>query len=321
MKKELFYSRKAWLILALVVFAVGLTAFGAAEAASSNLNSDNFDPWTASGYKQVTVRFPSEEVLDTAAPQEDCTLNTTGLVSHWPLDEGLGATTFVDEVGSQNGTCEGEKCPTKSFGKVGTAFNFVASEKDVISVPAAVDPGKTFFDTFANGNFSAGVWVRTVQICEVTTPEELKNKVFFGRYRDVQANGTWWLGCTEPGGVAVFRLRDSSNIARQVDGTTRINDGRWHHIVGVRDAGADKNYLYVDGQLEGMLDTPLYTGNFSSDWHLTMGAYDEPRNYYLDGILDEIVLYNRVIPGTEIATYYDACKTSILSNYLPIIVR
>jgi hypothetical protein len=321
MIKEFFYSHKTWLLLGVLVCSVVLITFQSVYAADSNSNNNEFEPWTSNGYREVTVKLNSQIIADTAAPQEDCTLNTTGLVAHWPLDEALGASTFVDVVGSMNGTCEGAKCPTKSFGKVGTAFNFVASEQDVISVPAAVDPGKSFFDTFANGNFSAGVWVRTVQICEVSGPEELKNKVFFGRYRDVQANGTWWLGCTEPGGVAVFRLRDSSNIPRQVNGTTRINDGRWHYIVGVRDAGADKNYLYVDGQLEGMLDTPLYTGNFSSDWQVTMGAYDEPRNYYLDGILDDIVLYNRVIPENEIATYYGACKTVDITNYLPMIVR
>jgi hypothetical protein len=169
----------------------------------------------------------------------------------------------------------------------------------------------------ANGDFSAGVWVKTTQLCQLD--DENKNKVFFGRYRDNDVNGTWWLGCTEPGGVAVFRLRDSADLPRQINGTTKITDGQWHHVVGVRDAAADKNYLYVDGQLEGMLDAPLYTGNFASDMPITMGAYDEPTPYYLDGTLDEVVLYDRVVPGTEIGIYYDACKSTVV--YLPIALR
>jgi hypothetical protein len=321
MKKDLFTSYKPWLLFTAVVFSLVLITFGSVNAAKPDLSSSEFDPWTSNGFKDVTVRLPSELGEIAAAPQADCNLNTSGLISHWPLDDQAGATTFLDVVGSMHGTCAGDKCPTRSFGIIGTAFNFVALDKDVISVAADVEPGKTKYDTMANGTFSAGVWVRTVQTCEVPAPDNLKNKVFVGRYRNDNINGTWWLGCTEPGGVAVFRLRDSSNIPRQINGTTRINDGRWHYIVGVRDAAADENYLYVDGQFEGMLDLPLYTGNFSSDMPITMGAYDEETNYYMDGILDEIVLYNRVLPPDEISTHYENCKTTVTANYLPMIVH
>lgn len=320
MKKDIFFSYKPWLIFTAILFSLVLITFGPVNAAKLDLSSNEFDPWTSNGFKDVTVKLPSELGEIAATPQADCNLNPSGLVSHWPLDDQQG-TTFLDVVGGSHGSCEGEKCPTKSFGNIGTAFNFVALEQDVIEVPASTGAAKTKFDTLVNGNFSAGVWVRTVQNCEVPAPDELKNKVFFGRYRDVQENGTWWLGCTEPGGVAVFRLRDSSDIYRQIDGTTRINDGRWHYIVGVRDAAGDTNYLYVDGQLEGILVTPLYTGVFSSDMPITMGAYDEPTNYYLDGIIDEVVLYNRVLPENEISTHYENCKTTVTANYLPMIVH
>lgn len=319
MNKDTLYSYKPWLLFTILVFAVVMFSFSTVRAADPVLESNEVEVWTSSGYKAVTVGDSSMGSRLTAAPQEECILNETGMVSHWPLDEQTGATTFFDLVGSINGTCVGDTCPTKTFGKVGGAFAFDASfpDPDVISVPAKNDPGKTIYNNMANGDFSAGVWVNTTQICQID--DENKNKVFFGRYRDVQINGTWWLGCTEPGGVAVFRLRDSFDNARQINGTSKINDGWWHYIVGVRDAAADKNYLYVDGQLEGMLDTPLYTGNFSSDMPITMGAYDEPTNYYLNGALDEVVLYDRVVPGNEIGTYYDACKTA--STYMPIMLR
>jgi hypothetical protein len=321
MKKDLFSMGKPWPIYAIIVFGMVLITFGSVLAASPGENSIGYQPWTSNGYSEVSVGVDSQEVDETAELQADCILNTSGLVSHWPLDDQAGATTFLDVVGGSHGTCQGDSCPTKSFGSIGTAFNFIALEKDIIEVPASTGAAKTKFDTLASGNFSAGVWVRTVQHCEVPEPDLLKNKVFFGRYRNDQANGTWWLGCTEPGGVAVFRLRDSNDLYRQINGTTRINDGRWHYIVGVRDSTGDKNYLYVDGQLEGMLDTPLYTGVFSSDMPVTVGAYDEPTNYYLDGIMDDIVLYNRVLPANEISTHYENCKTTVTANYLPMIAH
>lgn len=321
MNKDTFYSYKPWLVFTLLVFAMVMFSFSTVRAADLLLESNEVEVWTSSGYKAVTVGDSSMGSSLTAAPQEECILNETGMVSHWPLDEQSGATTFFDLVGSNNGTCEGETCPTRTFGKVGGAFNFNANfpDPDAISVPAKSGSAKTTYDAMANGSFSLAVWVKTTQTCSES--EVLKNKVFLGRYRELSANGTWWIGCTEPGGVAVFRLRDSTNAVRQVNGTKNITDGKWHFIVGVRDASADKNYLYVDGQLENMLEAPPYFGNFSSDMDITMGGYDEPENYYLNGSLDEAVLYNRAIPGNEINSYYGSCKTATTITYLPIALR
>jgi hypothetical protein len=325
MKKEELYSYKPWLILSVFVLSMVLVTFSSVNAADPDLAGNAFDSWSTGGYRTVTVELPSEVKIPAAAPQDECVLDTNGLVSHWPLDETAGATTFVDVAGSINGTCDNGAgtCPTRSFGKVGGAYTFTASEQDIITVPADVPPGLGTYNTMANGDFSAGVWVKTTQACKTN---ELNNKVFFGRYRDAMANGTWWLGCTIPDGevdsVAVFRLRDSSNNARQIDGTSKINDGMWHYIVGVRDAGSDVNYLYVDGELEGTLNAPAYIADadkFSSDDPITMGAYDIPTPYYLDGTLDEVVLYDRVMPENEISTYYDACEAASAVNYIPIV--
>lgn len=324
MKKDLLFSYRTWLIFSLLLFVGVAFTFSTVMAANSSLENKEVDLWSSSGNKEVTVKNPSDVEIYVAAPQEECVLDTTGIVSHWPLDEQVGATTFVDVAGSINGTCDeqNETCPTKTIGKIGGAFTFENSDQDVISIPADVNPGKAIIDTMANGDFTAGVWVKTTQTCAVS--DKQKNKVFFGRYRNVNTNGTWWLGCTEPGGVAVFRLRDSSNNARQINGSSNITDGQWHYIVGVRDAGADKNHLYVDGILEGTLDLPAYNSNsvkFSSDMPITMGAYDEPTNYYLDGTLDEVVLYDRVVPANEIGSYYDACEAASAFTYIPIVRR
>ena len=321
MKNIMSLSRENKVLIGIAVISVVLIMFSSVKAAESSIRFNEVDSWTSSGYRLVTVGTTADEDIGSSLSQAGCVLDTNGMVSHWPLDDNSGSTTFDDVVGSIDGTCTGGTCPTRTQGKfgLGGAYNFVASEKDVISVPADVDPGKTLYDTMVSGDFSAGVWVKTTQYCAIDLDQ--KNKVFFGRYRQLGANGTWWLGCTEPGGVAVFRLRDSTNAARQIDGTTNITDGQWHFIVGVRDSVNDKNYLYVDGKLEGMLDSPAYSGVFSSDMPITMGAYDEPTNYYLDGTLDDVVLYDRVLAPQEISTYFDACNVPTSNTYLPLAIR
>ena len=319
MKKKNLYSYKPWLILSVVVISMVLIAFSSGNAADLESESIGFEQWTPVGYKEVTVEKPSGSTDITASPQEGCVLVTNDMVSHWPLDDQVGATNFLDVVNSFNGTCEGDSCPVRTIGKVGGAFNFVSGDSDVINVPADSGAAQTAYDNMANGSFSVGIWVKTSQFCQHS--EEQNNKVFVGRYRKTTGHGTWWVGCTEPGGVAVFRLRDSSDIARQINGTTQITDNKWHYIVGVRDASADKNYLYVDGQLEGILELPDYNpaADFNSDEDITMGAYNEPQNYYFNGTIDEVVLYDKDLLGSEITNYYNACKTE--DTFLPFVVR
>lgn len=279
------------------------------------------DAWTSNGYNLVTVRsstrddnayYDSSE-MKLARSNAECVLNPTGIISHWPLNEKDGATKFADTVGGHPGHCEGSACPSKTKGVISGAFNFTAAEEDSIFVAASTD-----FDWLLEDSFSIGAWVKTTQDCS-------GNKVFLGRYRWTE--GVWWIGCTpsqtDPAiGLAAFRLRDDNeegNIARYVIGTSRINDGRWHFVVGVRDGSQDENHIYVDGKLERTATGPQYFGDFINSQRLTIGSYDDPKDYYLDGTLDEIVIYDRVLSAEEIASYYLACDPPEI--YLPMIIR
>jgi hypothetical protein len=234
----------------------------------------------------------------------------SGAIAHWPLNETSGKT-FFDVIGGYDGKCLSGHCPGSRPGVLSGGQFFNSGQKDVISVPSDVD-----FNTMANGSFSVGVWVKTTQDCaEHDTP----NKVFIGRYRTTPNDGNWWVGCTAPG-VAVFRMRDSINNVRQINGVSRINDGLWHYIVGVRNAVTDKNILYVDGLKEGTLTAPAFSGDFDSSDPITMGAYDEPVDYYLNGTLDEIVLYNQALAENTIRDQNATCNPTI-NSFLPIINR
>ena len=123
--------------------------------------------------------------------------------------------------------------------------------------------------------------------------------------------------------MAVFRLRDSNLNHRQANGTTKINDGQWHYIVGVRDGVNDKNYLYVDGVLEKTMDIndAVYSGHFYSDIRLTMGSYDRPHDYYFEGELDEVSIYHRALSYSEILVHYKHCIGEPFTTFLPLSLK
>jgi hypothetical protein len=234
MAKKNIHLRRIPIILFIILLSGLALTFSSARAVDSGQVEKKVNFWTSNGYKEVTVQL-SEQILSTRSLLSDklldtsnsgCVLNETDMISHWPLDG-----TFEDVSGGHDGTCDDASCPVATTGKVGGAFGFNSSDGDSINVPSSTD-----FDWLNTDSFSVGVWVKTTQNC-------FGNKVFIGRYRETVPNGTWWVGCApvdtedpeNENGVAVFRVRDSNLNPRQANGTSKINDGQWHYIVGVRD--------------------------------------------------------------------------------------
>ncbi len=251
-----------------------------------------------------------------------CDLDDTGIISHWQLNESAGATTFQDIFGGHDGLCDSGLCPTSTNGIKSGAFEFNAATQTSIYVPLPQVPAQEpndDFDWTLSDDISIGLWVKTNQDCS-------GNKVYVGRYRTSVDNATWWVGCAADTnnsevGVAVFRLRDATSTPRQVNGTSRINDGQWHYLVGVRNGSNDTNYLYVDGVLENTLISPDYSEDFYSDRRITFGGYDEPQDYYYTGALDEISIHQRVRSSFEIFVHYKHCAGVPFTTFLPLSIK
>ena len=113
-------------------------------------------------------------------------------------------------------------------------------------------------------------------------------------------------------GVARFHMRDSLDNVRRATGSTRINDGKWHYLTGVWDGTSTK--LYVDGgDPEATVNSPPFTGDFTSTEPLTIGAYDQPIDYYLNGTLDEAAVYSTALSKPIIDGYIGSCNSFPLS--------
>jgi hypothetical protein len=67
--------------------------------------------------------------------------------------------------------------------------------------------------------------------------------------------------------------------------------------------------LYVDGSLEGSDNMPGFSGNFISTEPLTIGGYDN--QYYVDGALDEAVIFSTALSDTEIGNYLNTCNFNV----------
>jgi hypothetical protein len=93
-----------------------------------------------------------------------------------------------------------------------------------------------------------------------------------------------------------------------ITGTTKINDGLWHHICLTVDINTGNYYLYLDGNIEGYVLNP---GTISSVQHQNnntyFGIFDETdiNNSTFFGYMDEMRIYNSVLTSTEILQLYN----------------
>ena len=116
-------------------------------------------------------------------------------------------------------------------------------------------------------------------------------------------------------GVVGFGTTDNTGATDDFDGVTLVNNGAWHHIAAVYD-GTNK-MIYVDGVLDAT-DTnphsgrPLGSGSETRYGFLGDGSeatsYNGTRNnFYYQGDIDEVRVWNTARTATEISTNRNSC--------------
>jgi hypothetical protein len=220
-------------------------------------------------------------------------------VGHWKFDEGYGDTANDSGTGGQNGNLGGAtacpggaSCPTwTADGRFGKALSFDGSDDYV----AIADTNNSL--DFGTDDFTWSLWVKTTQSCS-------GNKVYLGRYEGLN-NVSPWLGCSDSSGAgkAIFSLRDSANVSASVTGTTTINDGNWHHLVGVKSGLSPSTVkIYVNGQLENTT-TANFTGNFNGTVDFVIGG-NFASSYYAQAIIDEVKIYKMALTNEQVNVEY-----------------
>jgi hypothetical protein len=144
-------------------------------------------------------------------------------------------------------------------------------------------------------DFSISVWIKR------GTTHATKYIVF-------KKSGAGYVLTTESGywgGVIFLRYGPGGSTVEDTYSTgVDVQDGNWHHIVAVRDAGSPAK-IYVDG-----VDRTYGTGNDAESLDLqTTGDFyvggSSSQTYLWDGSLDDLIVFNRALTATEADALYD----------------
>ncbi len=224
----------------------------------------------------------------------DCPPN---LVHYFGFDESMPGS-YLDYTSNTSASCT--SCPAPVPGMFGGAQRYNGGSR--------VDFDQTKnFQWGPNSSFTIEVWVRT-------TASSGTNQVLIGRdAKDSPAH--WWLGIT-PEGYATFVIRDRTGnmvgLGGDNEGTIKrkINDGKWHHIVVVRDGTTSTkerhttNKLYVDGYAIYSLEHP-FGGDYLSASPINIGYLNLQGGYAYTGDMDELMVYDRNLSETEVRSRYN----------------
>lgn len=185
---------------------------------------------------------------------------------------------------------------------------------DSISTHAYIDLAETRSLDFGTGDFTWALWSRAVQDCT-------GNKVYMGGDGQGQDRVHLWLGCADSeansvcasrpgdaGGRAAGTFRANHGLMGDgagLCGTSRINDGQWHHLAIVKSGHNPTSNLtlYVDGRIEMSVDVTFAKElTFANQPHFTIGDFTSGNGQYQSAAtFDELGIWRRALSSDEIA--------------------
>jgi hypothetical protein len=137
------------------------------------------------------------------------------------------------------------------------------------------------------GDISISAWIKTTSSNAMTT---------------ININDKW--GLYFSGGSKIrFNFRNPSDDFKYVESATVINDGNWHHVMGVNDQTNLK--LYVDGVLDASNADGSAGTTGTSDTRIGSRFNN---SLYFDGNIASIQIYHQALSANEVLHNYNALK-------------
>ena len=213
-------------------------------------------------------------------------------VGHWSFNDGGGTQANDDSGYDYHGTLvnmdsawtEGKQCG-------GLAFDGV---DDYVEIPG-------YQGIVGGGSRTCTFWINTTG-----THADILG---WGRlYNDSQqvVNGQKWQIVLYNGEVGVLVQGGNAFCA-----SPEVDDGQWHHVaVVLKDVNEDgilnidETQFYIDGSARALSRTASFPVNTGLHNDVHIGIFPEGNTYFLNGLLDEIRIYDRALSVAEILNVY-----------------
>ena len=214
-------------------------------------------------------------------------VNADGPAGYWRLGEGAGATSAADAsgsggVGTYYGAAAGAQGALRVDGDTATRFDGVDDYVSIPDSPALRITGSLALEAWVKTD---GPFTKTWQAIAGkgdTSYHIQRNGSSRGAMFAVFYNGAWYTA----------------------SGPTVIDDGAWHHVVGVYDQPSQTVKLYVDGKQDGYTGVGPPAVNVTA-YPLGIGENTQAPGRHWKGSIDEVAVYARALSDSDVAERYE----------------
>jgi hypothetical protein len=225
----------------------------------------------------------------------------------WMRMEDVVGDVVIDSSSHGNdGVAEGDASWNPN-GKFGAAFEFDGINHgggvptDRIVIPGFQDRYPIF-----DSSFTAMAWAR---------PDINEKMVIVGTKSITNLPG-WHLRTS--GGNHRLRMGVNtgytSETAAYAEARTPMTAGVWVHVAGTYDPSVPSIQLYLDGELIDTAIDGVSALGYGNDLELAIAVPEDPQKAW-DGLVDEVLIFNRVLDGDEIKAIYDAAANQYQNTY------
>ncbi len=226
-------------------------------------------------------------LISTSASAQTCTPPPADMIAWWTLDETSGIVA-KDSVGNEPAAYLGSPTPTP--GLVSKALDFNGST-DFLSAPQNSE-----WD-FGLNNFTIELWANFAAVPGGTVGEP--SAIFIGADEGPTDRNKWFFATG--GGMLYFHI-NSPTLGPQFISEVPFSPtvGKWYHLSVVRSGSIYT--IYINGVASGSATNSNAVP--SPNAPLTIASAESIG--YMNGILDEISVYNRALSGSELQAIVNA---------------
>ena len=215
--------------------------------------------------------------------------------------DGQNAKKAIDQTGNGNdGILKGNVKWVKN-GKVNGAVSFDRSAGTFVEIPdnKVLDSltKSTTMEAWVKTNVATGGFGDDQILGKYANPKPNETTIMFISARDYAAGA----GGAKANGFA-FETSPTSGwdgSSYVVGSKTLPKQGKWYHVAGTFDHKAGMLKIYIDGKLDGQRDINANKIG-TNDQPFCIGGNAGNSNRWFDGMIDEVIVYNRALTEAEI---------------------
>jgi hypothetical protein len=226
-----------------------------------------------------------------------------GLLAHYELEGNAN-----DSAGTAHGTVAGGTFVAGRFGQAISLAGMGLAASDY------VDCGNPSQLDFGTGDWTISAWINA--------PSSTDQMNIFGKGGDNAGGIRYVLSVGETTDHMLVLTVDDNATKVQNTGSVVVDDGQWHHVVGIRDASGLR--VYVDGfedgsavplsssyDLSGTSQTNAYIG---AGWNFETSVMQK----FFTGVIDDVRVYGYALSSAEVRSLSGAtarhCRMMSPSN-------